>query len=257
MALATLSIDGPLARLTLNRPEARNALSPELLGAVHARVDELAELTRPSAERTGPGPHVLAVTGAGKAFCAGMDLRSVLGDERTARGLLMSLAELTHKLRRLPLVSVAVVAGPAIGGGCGLATVCDLAVTHADNKMGFPEVDLGVCPAVVAPWLVRKIGPGRARQVLLTGGLMTGAQAHELGIVGECVGTLAEVGPAGEALLARLAGGSGDALRATKGLLNELDGSNDWDVLERAANLSADVLCSPATQALLAARFSS
>lgn len=256
MSLATLSVDGPIARLTLNRPEARNALSPELLAALHARVDELAGRTTPSPERTDSGPHVLAITGAGKAFCAGMDLKAVLGNHETSRRLLLSLAELTFKLRRLPMVSVAVVNGPAIGGGCGLATVCDLALTFSENKMGFPEVDLGVCPAVVAPWLVRKIGPGRAREVLLTGGLITGARAHELGIVTTCVPTHPDLASAAEALIARLASGSAEALRATKGLLNELDASNDWNVLELAANLSADVLNTPETQAMLAAKLS-
>ncbi len=251
MSLATLSIDGPLARLTINRPEQRNALSLELLTALHVRVDELTAMTTPSPERTSAGPHVLALTGAGKAFCAGMDLKAVLGSAERSRRLLVLLAELTYKLRRLPMVVVAVVNGPAIGGGCGLVTVCDLQLTFTDNKMGFPEVDMGVCPAVVAPWLVRRIGPGRARQVLLSGGLMSGAEAHRLGMVTECVPTITDLAPAAEALLAQLVAGSADALRATKGLLNTLDGSEDWNTLEDAAKLSADVLNTPETQAML------
>src|SRR3954468_14198079 len=171
--LAHLSISGRVGALVLNRPDARNALSPELLASLHARLDEL--------ERTSQAT-VLVVSGAGKAFCAGMDLKAVLNDPAAPGKLLESLARLLLRIRALPMVVLASVNGAAIGGGCGLATVCDLAITHADSKMGFPEVDLGVCPAVVAPWLVRKIGPGRARRVLLCGGVMSGQQAFELGI---------------------------------------------------------------------------
>ena len=156
MPLATLDISGNTATLTLNRPEARNALSIELLADLHARVDELAKRVDVS---------VVTVTGAGKAFCAGMDLKAVLGNHELALALLTSLGELTVKIRLLPQVVVARVNGAAIGGGCGLTTVCDFAITHADSRMGFPEVDLGVCPAVVAPWLTRRLGAGRARAV--------------------------------------------------------------------------------------------
>lgn len=240
--LATLTFDGPIAELTLNRPDSRNALSPDLLAALHDRAGELAAR---------PDVTVLRLTGAGKAFCAGMDLKLVLGDAPLAEQLLTSLADLTLKLRLLPMVLVAVVNGPAIGGGCGLVTVCDLAITFADNKMGFPEVDLGVCPAVVAPWLVRKIGFGPARRVLLSGGLMSGAQAHDLGIVSALVPTHAELQPAAATLVERLASGGPHALRATKSLLNDIDGSRDHAVLREAAALSARVLNTPETQSTL------
>ena len=247
--LAELRVDGRVATLTLNRPDARNALSVELLADLHARVDELAGL----ADVT-----VLVVTGAGKAFCAGMDLKAVASEEGLARGLhtklLGSLAQLTVKLRRLGMVTVARVNGAAIGGGCGLATVCDLAVTHADSKMGFPEVDLGVCPAVVAPWLVRKIGAGRARRVLLSGGVMSGQRAWEVGIVDHVVPTMGELDAAVAEITGRLAAGGPAALRATKALLNDLDESLDEALARRGAELSAAVLATPEAQAMLRAR---
>ncbi|MGD9688211.1 MAG: enoyl-CoA hydratase/isomerase family protein [Phycisphaerales bacterium] len=250
--LAILTTHDRVARLTLNRPESRNALSLELLGALHARVDELTlRATRPSPV---PAPHVLVVTGAGKVFCAGMDLKAVLGNAAQSRALLASLADLTLKLRRLPLVSLAVVNGAAIGGGCGLSTVCDLSITHADSKMGFPEVDLGVCPAVVAPWLCRKIGVSAARRILLMGGLMTGMEAHLAGIVTQIVPTRADLDDAAETIVKRLAGGAPGAIAATKGLLNELDGSLDEATLKRAAALSADVLSTDEAQAMLRAK---
>lgn len=245
-SLATLSIADRVATLTLDRPDARNALSIDLLASLDAR---LAEVESRAADLS-----VLVLTGAGKAFCAGMDLKAVLNDNALARDLLTRLALLTLRIRRLPIVTVARVNGAAIGGGCGLACVCDYALTHADAKLGFPEVDLGVCPAVVAPWLVRKIGPGPARRVLLAGGLMSGEQAREVGIVSEAVPTLADLDGAVSTLATRVASGGPMAIAATKSLLNELDGSLDEDLLRRAADLSASVLATPDAQARLRAR---
>lgn len=243
--LARLAFDGRTATLSLNRPDARNALSIDLLAALHARADELAardDLT------------VVVVTGEGKAFCAGMDLKAVLASPELPLKLLSSLAEFTIKLRALPQVTVAKVNGAAIGGGCGLACVCDLAITHADSKMGFPEVELGVCPAVVAPWLVKKVGPGVARRILLTGGLMSGQEAHSCGIVNHVVASREELDAVTAALVTRLAGGGPNALRATKQLLNEIDGSLDASLVRRGAELSAKVVSDPATQAILRAK---
>lgn len=247
--LAILAITDKVATLTLNRPEMRNALSVELLDALHARLDELAAM--PDAKR----PTVLVLAGAGKSFCAGMDLKMVLDVPGAPEKLLHSLAELTLKLRALPMVSVAKVNGAAIGGGCGLSCVCDFAVTHADSKMGYPEVEMGVCPAVVAPWLVRKVGAGRARAILLTGGTMTGQRAFEQRMVDAVTPTAAELDAETEALVSRLAGGAPQALRATKQLLNELDGSVDGAVVRRGADLSAKVVMMPETREMLRAKF--
>jgi methylglutaconyl-CoA hydratase len=243
--LALLATADRRATLTLNRPDARNSLSPDLLAALHARIDELERL---------PDITVLTVTGAGKSFCAGMDLKLVLSDPAAPEQLLSSLSRFLLRLRRLPMVVLAKVNGAAIGGGCGLATACDLAITHADSKMGFPEVDLGVCPAVVAPWLVRKIGHGRARRILLSGGLMTGQDAHAQGIVDHVVPALVDLDTAADAVAARLATGGPSALRATKQLLNDLDRSLDESLAQRAATLSAEILATPEARAMLAAK---
>ena len=242
--LATLAIDGPVATLTMNRPEARNAMSLPLLDALHARLDELPE-----------GPHVLVLTGAGKSFCAGMDLKSVLGDEAAPPKLLHGIARLTTRLRTLPMVVVAKVNGAAIGGGCGLACACDVVLSHADAKLGFPEVDLGVCPAVVAPVLVRKIGAGRARAILLCGGLMDGTRAHKAGIVDELAQAGGELVTLCDSVVERLAAGGASAIAATKSLLTELDGSGDAELAARGADLSASVLATPEARERLAARF--
>lgn len=243
MPLATLSVSGPIATLTLRRPDARNALSLPMLRDAQACMDDLAGRTEQA--------HVCIVAGEGKAFCAGMDLRAVLDDPGAPRELLRALAQLTCAVRDLPMVTLAKVHGAAIGGGCGLACVCDISITHADSKMGFPEVDLGVCPAVVAPWLVRKIGAGKARRVLLTGGLMSGQEAYALGMVDHIVASASELDQAADAVAQRLAQGGPHALRATKDLLNHLDGSYLHDQVMRGADLSADVVATPQTQAIL------
>lgn len=245
--LATLTTDGPICTLTLNRPDARNAMSIDMLRDMLTTIEQAHALSQRS-----PTTTVLILTGAGRAFCAGMDLKQVLGDPDKPRELLTLLADFTVKLRTLPMVTIASVNGAAIGGGCGLATVCDFAITHADAKLGFPEVDLGVCPAVVAPWLVKKICAGRARAVLLRGGLMTGKDAQAIGIVSECVDAIDGLEIAVRTLAEKLATGGPGALRATKSLLNELEGTHVGGQVERkAAELSASVLATPEAQAML------
>lgn len=243
--LALLETEGRVARLTLNRPEARNALSLGLLEALHLRVDEVARDTSVS---------VLVIGGAGKSFCAGMDLKSVLNEPGGAGRLLGSIAELTIKLRRLHAVVVGRVQGAAIGGGCGLACVCDLTTTHPEAKMGYPEVDLGVCPAVVAPWLAEKIGAGRARQVLLMGGTFDGTRAHELGLATHLFAK-DRLEAETEALIERLASAAPGALRATRTWLASMGGADLEDAARRGAELSAEVVRGEEAQTALRARF--
>lgn len=245
--LARLESDGPITTLILNRPDRHNALSIDLLGALHARLDEL--------ERA--PPTVLIVTGEGRSFCAGMDLKEVLGDPDAPLALLTALARMTVRLRRLRSIVIAQINGAAIGGGCGLACVCDLAVTHADAKLGFPEVDLGLCPAVVAPWVLRRVGAGMARRILLEGGTMSGERAGELGLVTEVVPARDGLAERVRARAERIASGGPNALAATKALLNELDGSLDEDLLLRGAALSAQIMATKEAQATLREKFGS
>ncbi len=244
-SLVTLESSGPVVRLTLHRPEARNALSMDLLTELLTSLQSLRNTNA----------HILVITGEGKSFCAGMDLKAVVGHPGDALKLLSTLAEVTCTLRKLPMVSIARVQGAAIGGGCGLACVCDLALTHADAKLGYPEVDLGVCPAVVAPWLVKKIGAGPARRVLLSGGLMTGTEAQRIGIADSVWPDIAALDAAVEDTVKRLSSGGPHALRATKELLNQLDGSLDDAPVRAGAELSARIVNLPETQAILKAKF--
>jgi len=247
-APVTLETEGLIATLTINRPEARNAMSIEILDGMHKAVVEVAS----------SDASVLVITGAGRAFCAGMDLKAVLielsGDAGLGEELLTSLAELTLKIRKLPQVTVASVNGAAIGGGCGLTCVCDVTISHADAKLGFPEVDLGICPAVIAPWVVKKLGGGMARKAMLMGGVMSGQEAKDIGLVDHLADDREGLGELTKTIADRLATGGPKALAATKGLLNEIDGSNEAEMVLKGAKLSASVLATPQAQAALAAR---
>lgn len=251
MSLATLTIADRVATLALNRPDARNALSPQLLADLSARVNDLARLC----ESADASPRVAILTGEGKSFCAGMDLRAVLDDPREAAKLLHTLSDLTLLIRKLPVPTIARVNGAAIGGGCGLACVCDFAITHDDAKLGYPEVDLGVCPAVVAPWLMLRLAPAQARRVLLEGGTMTGAQAARIGLVTRSVPSLSDLDAAVHEHAARLSAAGPVALRATKAWLNTLDPTPSPEVLSRGADISAEVVAGPEAQANLRAKF--
>ncbi len=246
--LVTLTHDHAISTMTLNRADARNALSMDLLDAMHRAIDELARTDT----------HVLVLTGSGKAFSAGMDLKAVLielsGDETLGEQLLTSLARFTLKLRALPKVVIASVNGAAIGGGCGITCVCDITISHADAKLGFPEVDLGLCPAVIAPWVVRKLGPSVARHAMLMGGVMSGVEAHAIGLVDHLAPSRDDLDTLTNTVAWRLASGGPKALATTKDLLNSLDHSLDETQLLRAAQLSASVLRTPDAQAALAAR---
>ena len=243
-----LEIEGLIATLTINRPEARNAMSIEILDGMHKAVDEVGS----------SDASVLVITGAGRAFCAGMDLKAVLielsGDAGLGERLLTSLAELTLKIRKLAQVTVAAVNGAAIGGGCGLTCVCDVTISHADAILGFPEVDLGICPAVIAPWVVKKLGGGRARKALLMGGVMNGQEARDIGLVDFLADDRDGLEELTTSIAQRLATGGPKALSATKRLLNEIDGSIESELVLKGAKLSASVLSTPEAQAALAAR---
>jgi methylglutaconyl-CoA hydratase len=244
--LVQTAIDDGIATLTLNRPEARNALSFELIEAMNAALGPLERDAAPGSGKT----RVLILTGAGKSFCAGMDLKGVLSDPRKMGQMLMGLSVFLRRVRRLPIPTIARVQGAAVGGGCGLMVVPDFAFTHPESKVGYPEVDLGVCPAVVAPWLIKKIGAGRARAMLLAGGTMTGQQGFKSGLATHLV-PQNELESATLDFARKLLAGGVHAMAVTKRWLNELDSSMDDAPLDKAAELSAQVIAGEEAQTRL------
>ena len=176
-----------------------------------------------------------------------MDLRGVIDDATKMAGMLQRLAEVGLLIRRLPVPTIARVQGAAVGGGCGLMVVPDFAVTHPEAKVGYPEVTLGVCPAVVAPWLIKKIGAGRARHMLLGGGTISGEAAHQIGLATHLCAA-EELDETVQDLVAKLVTGGAHAMAVTKHWLNELDDSNNRMVLDKAWKLSAEVIAGDEAQ---------
>lgn len=245
MLVKSSSANG-IVSIDLARPDARNALSRELiaeLGAAVARVEG------------DPSARVLVLGGEGRSFCAGMDLKAVADDPVAMGEMLRALSRTSRAIRRLAIPTIARVQGAAIGGGCGLMVVCDFAVTHAEAKLGYPEVDLGICPAVVAPWLMKRIGAGAARAMLLAGGTMSGEEGFRRGLATH-LAPEAELASSAQALAERLAKGGPNALAATKRWLNELDGSMDDAIADEAAEISARIIAGDEAQSRLRAAWS-
>jgi len=245
--LVTTHAANGIFTLSLNRPDARNALSVDLIAALE---DSILKVSGDAAAR------VLILRGEGRAFCAGMDLRGVLHDAAHMTSMLHALARVSLALRRLSIPAIACVRGAAIGGGCGLMVACDLAVTHAEAKLGYPEVDLGICPAVVAPLLMRRIGSGAARAMLLTGGVVNGTEAHRLGLATHlCIESDLETTALD--IAGKLCAGGATALATTKRWLCELEPEINDQTMCRAADLSATIIRGPEAQQRLKSRFES
>lgn len=234
-----LAYEGGLATITLSRPDKRNAISFELIDDVLRALDEVAK----------SDAIVLIITGAGKAFCSGMDLdnlKALLGrtpeqnlqDSQTMVGLFRSLYE-------FPKVTIAAVNGPAIAGGTGLALLCDFTLAVPEAKFGYTEVRIGFVPAIVSTFLLRQIGEKQARDLLLTGRLFGSDEAMRLGLVNEIVPAETLMLRARE-LASQIMENSVSSLRATKQLLTdharvELEAHIDAAVRENAAiRLTAD-----------------
>jgi methylglutaconyl-CoA hydratase len=208
-----LAFENGIASITLNRPEKRNAISFQLVDEFLAALDEI---------ETSPA-NVLIITGAGKAFCAGMDLdelQSLLG--KTHHENIQDSTRMAHLFRRLyefPKPTIAAVNGAAIAGGTGLATMCDFTVAVPEAKFGYTEVRIGFVPAIVSSILVWQVGHKVARDLLLTGRLFDAAEAHRFGLVNEVVPANRLLDRARE-LANQLLENSPSSVRATKKLIN-------------------------------------
>lgn len=176
-----LTFDSGIATLTLNRPDKRNAISYELIAELLRALDEV----KKSSAR------VLILTGAGKAFCSGMDLenlKSLIGrspeqsmeDTRTMLSLFRSLYE-------FPKPTIAAVNGAAIAGGTGLALLCDFTLAVPEAKFGYTEVRIGFVPAIVSTFLLRQVGEKIARDLLLTGRIFDAEEALRMGLLTQIV----------------------------------------------------------------------
>lgn len=219
--------------ITLNRPDKRNAISYELIEDLLAALEEV---RRSKAL-------VLILTGAGKAFCSGMDLenlKALIGrsPEQSLKDSQI-IARLLRTLYDFPKPTIAAVNGAAIAGGTGLATLCDFTLAVPDAKFGYTEVKIGFVPAIVSAFLLRQVGEKIARDLLFTGRLFDAEEAQRIGLVTEIVSAERLMARARE-LAGQLMENSPASLLYTKRLLSEaareeLDRQIDASVRENAA----------------------
>jgi methylglutaconyl-CoA hydratase len=172
------SVAEGIARITLNRPEKRNALNPELIAT-------LKEALKASAKDE--TVRVVLMAGAGKDFCSGLDLSSL--DRTAAAGVLehldtaRNLADLFLSMRHHPRPLVAAVRGRALAGGCGIATACDLVLAAESAQFSYTEVNIGFVPAIVMAILRRSVSEKRAFELIATGEVITAAEARSIGMI--------------------------------------------------------------------------
>ncbi len=222
-----------IARITLNRPEKRNALNPELIAALK---ESLARSADDDSVR------VVLLTGAGADFCSGADLA---GLDRTAeQGVLdhleaaRALGDAFLQMRRHPRPIVAAVRGRALAGGCGLATACDLILAGESAQFGYPEVKIGFVPAMVMAILRRSISEKQAFELIATGEIITASQAHAAGLVNR-VYSDDEFETSVEDFVKALASKSASAVSLSKNLLYHMDGMTFEAALEAGVHGNA------------------
>lgn len=198
--------------ITLNRPERRNAMTPEMQLELIAAMEEAA----------GSSCRVVVLQGAGEAFCSGLDLSALQAMHHKSQEDLRTDAERVARLFRtlyeLPRPAIAAVQGAAIAGGTGLATICDITLATPAAKFGYTEARIGFVPAIVSAYLALQIGDKRSRDLLLTGRLFDAEEAHRLGLVNEIVAP-ERLMQRVEALAQSLAANSPASLAATKRLM--------------------------------------
>jgi methylglutaconyl-CoA hydratase len=222
-----------VARITLNRPEKRNALDAEL-------ISEVRDALRSSA--TDENVRVVLITGAGTDFCSGADLS---GLERTFNAGVLdhmadarNMAELFVEMRHHPRPIVAAVRGRALAGGCGLATACDLIVAAESAKFGYPEVNIGFVPAMVMAILRRSLSEKRAFEMITTGEIISAQTASDYGMINSIFADETfELDV--DAFVSKLASKSASAIMLSKRLLYHMDAMGFEAAIEAGVETNA------------------
>ncbi|HXG54078.1 MAG TPA: enoyl-CoA hydratase-related protein [Vicinamibacterales bacterium] len=224
--------DGPVVRVTLNRPEVRNAFNE----------DVIAELTAWAASVGATDARVAILAGFGKAFCAGADLAwmsKMVGysreeNERDA----MAMSTMFNALDTLPIPLIGRIHGAALGGGTGLAAVCDIVVAADDAVFGFTEAKLGILPAVISPFAIRKVGISAARELFLTAARFSAGRARDLGLV-HCVRPVADLEAAVDGYVRELLTSGPDAIAGAKRMIATVAGRPPAEVAQVTAETIA------------------
>ena len=224
--------EGPVEHLSLNRPDVRNAFNEDLI----------AELTEWAGRiRDDHSVRVAVIGGAGKTFCAGADIawmaRTIDYTEPENMADAEAASLMFAAINHLPVPVIGRVHGAALGGGAGLAAVCDIAVAGEQTVFGFTEVKLGILPAVISPFVLEKIGRSAARELFLTGARFSAARALELGLV-HAVVPEPELDTMVDSCVRELLTGGREAMAAIKALIRNVWGQP----FERALPMTASAI---------------
>ena len=242
-----VQIAGGVLTATLNRPDKRNAIDTPMID------DLLATIERADLDA---GARVVALRGAGRDFCAGMDLNELLASAdhtlEQNRQAALHFASLFVQMRKLPKPIVALVHGRALAGGCGLATACDLILAAESAQFGYPEVQRGFVPALVMTMLRRTVGEKLAFDLTTTGRLLDGTEAAAAGLASRVYEDADFEDQAGEVLRV-LAEASPSALAFTKQQFYQLDGLSVEAGLKLGADVNAASRSTPDFRAALSA----
>lgn len=238
----SLVISGPIARLTLNRPDKRNAL-----GAVI--IDELRSAL--AAVREDAAVRVVILRGAGKDFCAGADLAQL---EKVSRATVLENREDAEKfaalildIRQLPKPVIAAVHGRALAGGAGLASACDMVLASKSAQFGYPEVKIGFVAAMVLAVLRRSVGEKKAFELLASGDPWSSDAVERIGLVNQVIDD-ADFDSAVEAFALRISQLSPSAITLTKSLLYQIDGMSFEQALRAGIEMNAIARMTPDCQ---------
>jgi methylglutaconyl-CoA hydratase len=235
--------DGPIEYLMLNRPEVRNAFNADMIGEI---TDWAAQVTAGAG-----GLRAVVLSGAGKVFCAGGDAgwMAQTVDYSEAENLrdAQALSNMFRAIDEVPLPLIGRVHGAAMGGGAGLAAVCDIVVAAEDAQFGFTEVRLGLIPAVVSSFVIPKIGRSAARELFLTGARFPASRAREIGLV-HAVVAAADLDTTVARFLTDLTAGGPEAIAAAKRLIRTVAGLGPDDASAFTADAIATRRRSPEGQ---------
>jgi methylglutaconyl-CoA hydratase len=238
-AVLLSSLDEGILRLTLNRPEKRNALNSELIDQLRQALEQ-ADLDA--------GVRVVVVCGAGKDFCAGADLEELFASAERAmaenEAAALRLGSLFRRIRELPKPVLARVHGRALAGGAGLATACDLVIAGSSAQLGYPEIQRGFAPAMVMALLRRVVTEKVAFDLAVTGRVLSADEAQSLGLVTRVVPD-SDLDRETAALAAGLASSSATAIALTKRLFYQLDGLALSDGIALGARVNAVARSTP------------
>jgi methylglutaconyl-CoA hydratase len=238
----------PAARLTLARPEVRNAFDDGLIAEL---TEALAQTARACEAAPETAPRALVLAGEGPAFCAGADMnwmrRSVRYSREENEADAGRFAAMLRALDELPIPTIARVHGAALGGGMGLIACCDLAVAAEGAELGFTEVRLGIAPAVISAFVLPKIGASAARRYFLTGEIFTASRGVEMGLIHEVVAPDSLDG-AVDRLVAAIAGNGPRAVAAAKSLIRDALRLGREGAIDNAVRAIAQLRASPEGQ---------